>query len=334
MTKYVLKRLLMLVPVLLGISIVVFLVIHLIPGDPVTVMLGEKASPERAELLRKELGLYDPLYVQYFRFLQRALMGDLGRSIRSNDSVLTEIMARFPATVELTFTSLLLATVLGVILGIIAAVKQYSLWDNLGMIIAIFGVSIPVFWLGLMLIILFSVELKWLPATGRLSVGMALSRITGLNILDSLLTLNLKALTDTLKHLMMPSIALGTIQMAVIARMTRSSMLEVVRQDYIRTARAKGLSERVVIYKHALKNALIPVITVIGLTVGRLLGGAVLTETIFAWPGIGKLAVDSIYSRDYPLVQGVVLLIATGFVFVNLIVDVFYAFLDPRIRYD
>jgi len=334
MTKYIFKRLLMLLPVLLGISIVVFLVIHLIPGDPVTVMLGEKSSPERAELLRKELGLYDPLYVQYFRFLQRALMGDLGKSIRSNDSVLAEIMARFPATVELTFTSLLLATVVGVILGIIAAVRQYSLWDNLGMIIAIFGVSIPVFWLGLMLIILFSVELKWLPATGRLSVGAVLSRLTGLNVLDSLLTLNLKALADALKHLVMPSIALGTIQMAVIARMTRSSMLEVVRQDYIRTARAKGLSERVVIYKHALKNALIPVITVIGLTVGRLLGGAVLTETIFAWPGIGKLAVDSINSRDYPLVQGVVLLIATGFVFVNLIVDIFYAFLDPRIRYD
>jgi len=306
---------------------------HLIPGDPVLVMLGEKASPERAEELRRALGLYDPLHVQYGRFLLRALQGDLGRSIRTQEMVTREIAVRFPATLELTICALFLAVAAGVLFGVIAAVRQYSVWDNLSMVVAVAGVSMPVFWLGLMLIFLFGVALAWLPISGRLSVDVHLARITGLHLLDALLTRNGAAFWDALRHLVLPSVALGAIQMAIIARMTRSSMLEVIRQDYIRTARSKGLAERVVIYKHALKNALIPVVTVVGLTVGRLLGGAVLTETIFSWPGLGKFAVDAIYARDYPQVQGVVLLIAAGFVLVNLLVDVIYVFLDPRIRY-
>ena len=333
MTSYIARRLLAILPVLLGISIIVFLIMHLIPGDPVLVMLGEKASPERAEELRRALGLYDPLHVQYGRFLLRALQGDLGRSIRTQEMVTREIAVRFPATLELTICALLLAVLAGVLLGVIAAVRQYSVWDNLSMVVAVAGVSMPVFWLGLMLIFLFGVALEWLPISGRLSVDVHLTRITGLHLLDALLTRNGAAFWDALRHLVLPSVALGAIQMALIARMTRSSMLEVIRQDYIRTARSKGLAERVVIYKHALKNALIPVVTVVGLTVGRLLGGAVLTETIFSWPGLGKFAVDAIYARDYPQVQGVVLLIATGFVLVNLMVDVIYVFLDPRIRY-
>ncbi|MBC7339079.1 MAG: ABC transporter permease, partial [Firmicutes bacterium] len=311
----------------------VFLIMHLIPGDPVLVMLGEKASPERAEELRRALGLYDPLHVQYGRFLLRALQGDLGRSIRTQEMVTREIAVRFPATLELTICALFLAVAAGVLFGVIAAVRQYSVWDNLSMVVAVAGVSMPVFWLGLMLIFLFGVALAWLPISGRLSVDVHLARITGLHLLDALLTRNGAAFWDALRHLVLPSVALGAIQMAIIARMTRSSMLEVIRQDYIRTARSKGLAERVVIYKHALKNALIPVVTVVGLTVGRLLGGAVLTETIFSWPGLGKFAVDAIYARDYPQVQGVVLLIAAGFVLVNLLVDVIYVFLDPRIRY-
>jgi len=333
MTSYIARRLLAILPVLLGISIIVFLIMHLIPGDPVLVMLGEKASPERAEELRRALGLYDPLHVQYGRFLLRALQGDLGRSIRTQEMVTREIAVRFPATLELTICALLLAVLAGVLLGVIAAVRQYSVWDNLSMVVAVAGVSMPVFWLGLMLIFLFGVALEWLPISGRLSVDVHLTWITGLHLLDALLTRNGAAFWDALRHLVLPSVALGAIQMALIARMTRSSMLEVIRQDYIRTARSKGLAERVVIYKHALKNALIPVVTVVGLTVGRLLGGAVLTETIFSWPGLGKFAVDAIYARDYPQVQGVVLLIATGFVLVNLLVDVIYVFLDPRIRY-
>ncbi|MCL4425235.1 MAG: ABC transporter permease [Firmicutes bacterium] len=333
MAAYVARRLLAIVPVLLGISVVVFLVMHLIPGDPIVVMLGEKAPPEKVEEMRRELGLNDPLYVQYGRFLLRALQGDLGRSIRTQERVAKEIAGRLPATLELTFSALLLATFFGVLLGVIASTKQHSLWDNLSMVLAVAGVSMPVFWLGLMLIFLFGVDLRWLPFSGRLSTGVFLESVTGLNLFDALLTGNAAAFWDALRHLVLPSFTLGVVQMAIIARMTRSSMLEVVRQDYVRTARAKGLSQKTVIYKHALKNALIPVVTVIGLTVGRLLGGAVLVETVFSWPGLGKLAIDAIYARDYPQIQGVVLLIASGFVLVNLVVDLSYALLDPRIRY-
>jgi len=334
LSAFILKRIFLLIPVLFGISLVVFLVIHLIPGDPVHAMLGEKASPEAIAALTEELGLNDSLHVQYARFLGQALRGNLGKSIRTGESVASILMTRIPATLELTVTSLIIAVSSGFLLGIVAAVRQYSIWDNLSMVLAVIGVSMPVFWLGLMLIILFSVNLGWLPPTGRLSVSVHIAHITGFYTLDSLLSLNWKGLTDTLRHLVLPAIALGAIQMALIARLTRSTMLEVIRMDYIRTARAKGLSERVVIFKHEVRNALIPVVTIVGLTVGRLLGGAVLTETIFAWPGLGKLAVDAIYARDFPLVQGVVLLVASSFVLVNLAVDALYVLINPRIRYN
>ncbi|MCL4554777.1 MAG: ABC transporter permease [Actinobacteria bacterium] len=333
MGGYIVRRLLQLVPVLLGISMVVFIVVHLIPGDPVMVMLGERATPESAERLREELGLNDPLPVQYVHYISNALRGDLGRSVRTNDHVAIEILIRYPATVELTLASLLIAIFGGMFLGIVSAVKQYSWADQAGMVVALFGVSIPVFWLGLMLILVFGVWLHWLPISGRLSSDIPLAIITRFNLIDSVITRNSPAFWDSLKRLVLPAVTLGSMQMAIVARMTRSSMLEVIRQDYVRTARAKGLPERVVIYKHALKNALIPVVTVVGLTFGRLLGGAVLTETIFGWPGVGRFAVQAILARDYPMVQGAVLLIALGFVLVNLIIDVTYVFLDPRIRY-
>ncbi|AZR74470.1 peptide ABC transporter permease [Anoxybacter fermentans] len=333
MYSYIVKRILFLIPILLGVSFLVFLMIHLVPGDPAVVMLGEKATPEMLEMVREELGLNDPMLVQYFRFLKRLLHLDLGRAIISNVPVSEEIGQRFPATAELTFFSMLFAVIVGIPVGILAACKQNSIFDNISMLVALFGVSMPIFWLGLMLIWLFSVKLGWLPPSARITVGVELKRVTNLYVLDSLLTGNFKALKDVLSHLVLPSLALGTIPMAIIARMTRSSMLEVLRQDYIRTAYAKGLHSRVVVYKHAFKNALIPIVTVVGLQFGLLLGGAVLTETIFSWPGIGKLSYDAIMARDFPLVQGAVLVISMSFVFINLIVDITYSFIDPRIHY-
>lgn len=334
MAQYVLRRLIATVPILLGVTIVVFLFLHLIPGDPARVILGERATPEALEQVREELGLNDPLYVQYFRFLGRLLRGDLGRSIVSNTRVSRELATRFPATIELAVAAMLIAVVVGVPAGIISAARQYSLFDHVSMIVALLGVSMPVFWLGLMLIWLFALELRWLPMSGRLDVTIDLRTITGLYVFDSILTCNLAALKNSLAHLVLPGLALGTIPMAIIARMTRSSMLEVMRQDYIRTAHSKGLAERTVVIKHALKNALIPVITVVGLQFGFLLGGAVMTETIFSWPGVGRLAFDAIMNRDFPVLQGSILLISCVFVFINLLVDVAYAYLDPRIHYD
>lgn len=334
MAQYVLRRLMATVPILLGVTIVVFLFLHLIPGDPARVILGERATPEALEQVREELGLNDPLYVQYLRFLGRLLRGDLGRSIVSNTRVSHELATRFPATIELAVAAMLIAVVIGVPAGIVSAARQYSLFDHISMMVALLGVSMPVFWLGLMLIWLFALELRWLPMSGRLDVTIDLRTITGLFVLDSILTGNLAALKNSLAHLVLPGLALGTIPMAIIARMTRSSMLEVMRQDYIRTAHSKGLAERTVVIKHALKNALIPVITVVGLQFGFLLGGAVMTETIFSWPGVGRLAFDAIMNRDFPVLQGSILLISCVFVFINLLVDVAYAYLDPRIHYD
>jgi len=272
--------------------------------------------------------------VQYLRFLGRLLRGDLGRSIVSNTRVSHELATRFPATIELAVAAMLIAVVIGVPAGIVSAARQYSLFDHISMMVALLGVSMPVFWLGLMLIWLFALELRWLPMSGRLDVTIDLRTITGLFVLDSILTGNLAALKNSLAHLVLPGLALGTIPMAIIARMTRSSMLEVMRQDYIRTAHSKGLAERTVVIQHALKNALIPVITVVGLQFGFLLGGAVMTETIFSWPGVGRLAFDAIMNRDFPVLQGSILLISCVFVFINLLVDVAYAYLDPRIHYD
>ena len=305
MLKYVIRRLLMLIPVLFGISVIVFSILHLVPGDPAEIVAGVEATKEDIELIRRNLGLDQPLHVQYLTWLSKVLQGDLGRSILTRRPVLSELLPRMMATVELTVASMIVAVSLGVTIGIISSTKQYSFFDHASMISAFLGVSMPVFWWGLMLMLLFSVTLGWLPTVGR----------------------------GGIEHLILPSVTLATASIALIARMTRSSMLEVIRQDYIRTARAKGCHERRVIYKHALKNALIPVVTVVGLQFGYLLGGAVLTETVFAWPGIGRLMVDSIFHRDFPMVQGAILLVATAFVFVNLLTDILYAYLDPRIHY-
>jgi peptide/nickel transport system permease protein len=299
------RRLLLAVPVLIGVSILVFAIIRFIPGDPARAIAGVHASPEYIEQVRGELLLDEGLHVQYYVYMNNLLRGDLGRSTFTRRPVTVELRERFPNTMILAAVAMAIATLLGMSAGIVSATKRYSLFDNMSMLAALVGVAAPVFWLGVMFQLLFSVSLGWLPSGG---IG-------------------------TWKHLILPSLTLGLATAALIARITRSSMLEVLGQDYITTARSKGLVERVVTYKHALKNALIPVVTVMGLQFGTLLGGAVLTETVFSWPGIGRLMVDSILARDYPVVQGAVLLLAVFFVLINLVVDVVYAFLDPRISY-
>ena len=333
MKWYIIKRLLMLIPVLLGTSIIAFSLIHLAPGDPARTMAGEHASQRTINAIREKYGLDKPLYIQYGIWLNRALHGDMGRSIVSNEYVTKEILDRFPNTFELTFFAMILAIAIGAMAGIISASKQYSALDYTFMGIALFGLSMPVFWLGIMLMMIFGVYLRWLPIGGRINILIPFHRITGFYLLDSIITGNFAALISTLRYLILPSTALATIPMATIARVTRSSMLEVLRQDFIRTERAKGLSERVVIYKHAVRNAMIPVITVIGLNFGLLLAGAILTETVFSWPGIGRYVVSAVRMRDYPAVQGCVLFFAFVFVIVNLVTDIIYVYIDPRIHY-
>lgn len=314
MTKYIIRRLLQTIPVLIGVSILVFSLMFLIPGDPAQVMAGEGASEQTVENLREKLGLNDPAYVQYGRFLGNALQADLGNSVRSGRPVMDEIQARFWITVEVAVYATILAVFLGLIAGIISAVRHYTLTDVSIMIIALFGLSMPNFWLGLLLI-------QWF-ALGNLPFGIDLPEF---------LKMRPSGWGESWRQMVLPVITLGTGGAAIIARMTRSSMLEVIGQDYIRTARAKGVSERIVIYRHALKNALIPVVTVIGLEFGGFLGGAVLTETIFAINGMGRLAIDAIRQRDFPVVQGTVLVISFLFVLVNLLVDISYKFLNKRI---
>ena len=321
------------IPVLLGVSIVVFFMVRAIPGDPAQLLLGQQATQAQVEQVRENMGLDKPVIVQYGIFLADAVRGDLGDSIVTGRPVTTELLARLPATLELTAFAMLVAILVGVPVGVISAVKQYSLLDKFTSVLALMGVSMPIFWLAMILIVIFFVNLGWLPFPGRLSTGYAVTSITGLVLVDSLLTLNFAAFWDGLKHLILPAIALGTIPMAVIMRMTRSSMLEVMGEDYVRTARAKGVVPWRVIFKHALRNAMLPTVTVIGLQAGLLMGGAVITETIFSWPGVGQIAAESVYRRDYAMVQGVVLYGATLFVLVNLVVDVLYAVLDPRVRY-
>ncbi|MBM7551357.1 ABC transporter permease [Thalassobacillus pellis] len=334
MLNYIIRRLVSLIPVLIGVSILAFSLMHLVPGDPARSILGEKATEAQLEALREELNLNDPYIVQYGRFMGQIAQGDLGNSITSKEAVIVEIGSRLPATLELTLFAMGIAVLVGVLAGVIAAVKQYSWFDNISMSGALFGVSMPIFWLGLMMIWLFAVELNWLPPSGRLSNDIELQTITNLYLLDSILTLNGEAFVNAFRHLLMPGIALATIPMAIIARMTRSSMLEVMKQDYIRTANAKGLASRLVVFQHALKNAALPVLTVIGLQFGFLLGGAVLTETIFSWPGVGRYVMDAILSRDYPVVQSTILIVAVIFVLVNLITDLLYTLFDPRIKLD
>jgi peptide/nickel transport system permease protein len=324
---------LQIIPVLLGVSIVVFFMVRAIPGDPAQLLLGQQATQAQVEQVRENMGLDKPVIVQYGIFLADAVRGDFGDSIVTGRPVTTELLARLPATLELTAFAMLVAILVGVPVGVISAVKQYSLLDKFTSVLALTGISMPIFWLAMILIVIFFVNLGWLPFPGRLSTGYAVTSISGFVLVDSLLTLNFAAFWDGLKHLILPAIALGTIPMAVIMRMTRSSMLEVMGEDYVRTARAKGVVPWRVIFKHALRNAMLPTVTVIGLQAGLLMGGAVITETIFSWPGVGQIAAESVYRRDYAMVQGVVLYGATLFVLVNLVVDVLYGVLDPRVRY-
>ena len=316
MRRYLIHRLLLLVPVLAGVSVIVFLVLHLSPGDPAEIMLGSQATKEDLARLRAELGLTEPLHVQYARWVGLVARGDLGRSLWTKRPVLIEVLERFKATLVLTGSGLLLSTFGGIALGIASATRRNSLLDRMSTVTSLFGASMPVFWLGIVLMVAFSLWLGWLPASGMYAPYGG------------------GDLRDLTLHLILPTITLGAASMAIVARLTRSSMLEVLGQDYIRTARAKGVIERAVVVRHGLKNALIPIVTVVGVQAGYLLGGAVLTETVFAWPGVGTLMVQGILARDFPLVQGCVLVIALSFVVINLIVDLLYATLDPRIRYE
>ncbi len=334
MIGYILKRLLQLIPVIIGVTIIAFSLIHIAPGDPARTMLGQHATQKEINEIRDKYGLDEPIIVQYGIWLSGVLRGDFGRSIITNELVINEISSRFPNTIELAIMAMLFAIIIGGLAGIISASRQYSVTDYSVMGIALFGISMPVFWLGIMLMMIFGVILGWLPIGGRIDLFIPYQRITGFLLIDSIITLNLPALISSIKHLILPAIALGTIPMAMIARVTRSSMLEVLRQDFIRTERAKGLSERTVIYKHAVRNAMVPVVTVIGLNFGLLLAGAILTETVFSWPGLGRLVVEAVYERDYPLVVGCILFFAVVFVIVNLITDILYTYIDPRIKYE
>ena len=331
MLSYAIRRILILIPTLLGVSIIVFLMLHLTPGDPAELLLGERATDEALFQIREHLGLNEPLYVQYGMFLKRLMKGDLGETIWTRQKVWIEVKQRFPATIELAVAALSIACLFGITLGIISATKQYSVFDYVSMLAALTGVSMPIFWLGLVCMLIFSVNLGWLPLSARLSIDVDLEVITNIYTLDALLTRNWVALRDAIWHLIMPAVTLSTIPMAIIARMTRSAMLEVLRQDYIKTAKAKGLSQFKVVFKHGLRNALIPVVTTIGLQFGVTLGGAILTESIFAWPGVGKWMYDAVMQRDYMVIQGGTLFIAALFIIINLCVDILYAIINPRI---
>ncbi|HEX2035492.1 MAG TPA: ABC transporter permease [Chloroflexota bacterium] len=332
MLRFALRRFLEAIPVVVGVSLVVFLFLRLVPGDPAVALLGERATPEALARVREQRGLNQPWAVQYWRYVQGLARGDWGRSIQTNAPVLQEARARFPATVELTVAALVLASVGGVGAGILSAAWRGSIVDHAARVLSLTGVSMPIFWLGLVLIWIFAVQLRWLPSDGRLDADTRYTPITSFVLLDAVLQRRPELAANALRHLILPAAALSTVPMAIIARMTRGALLEVLHTDYVRAARAKGLGERAVTLRHALKNAAIPVVTVIGLQVGVLLSGAVLTETIFAWPGIGRWIFESIGKRDYPVVQGMSLIVAGIFILVNLAVDLFYAALDPRIR--
>jgi dipeptide transport system permease protein len=334
MLRFLGARLAVLIPTFLGVTFVAFILIRLVPGDPILMMVGERGmSDERHAELMAQYGFDRPLLSQYVVFLGKLASGDLGQSIVTRKPVLGEFFALFPATVELSVAGMLLALLIGLPAGILAAVKRGSILDHTVMGISLTGFSMPIFWWGLLLIILFSGILQWTPVSGRISLSYFVDARTGFMLIDSLLSDEKGAFRSALSHLVLPAVVLGTVPLAVIARQTRSAMLEVLGEDYVRTARAKGLPPGRVIGLHALRNALIPVVTVIGLLIGTLFGGAILTETIFAWPGVGKWLVDSISRRDYPSVQGGVVLIASIVMLVNLGVDLLYGLINPRIRH-
>jgi dipeptide transport system permease protein len=334
MLRFILFRVFLIVPTFIGVTLLAFALIHMIPGDPVENLSGERGmDPARRERLLHEFGLDRPLPLQYVHYIGNVLTGDLGSSLTTHEPVLSEFHTLFPATVELSSVAMLFAVLIGLPAGIVAALKRNSVADYAVMGVSLTGYSMPIFWWALLLILFFSVQLGWTPVSGRIAVEFDVPAQTGFMLIDALRGGDAGAFRSALSHLILPSIALGTIPLAVIARMTRSSMLEVLREDYVRTARAKGLPYWRVVLVHALRNALIPVITVIGLQVGLLLSGAILTETIFSWPGVGNWLIHGVQSRDYPVVQGGILLIATIVITVNLIVDALYGVINPRIRH-
>lgn len=349
MTTYLLRRVLGLIPVLFGVSLLVFAITRLIPGDPAVALLGQRAAPAALEQLREDLGLNQPVWLnleaagergveglfdaQYPQYMASLLRGDLGRSIFSRIPVTQSLIARFPATLELSLFAMAFALGVGIPAGVWASLNRGKAADTIVMAIAVSGVSLPVFWLAIIFIYVFAVTLGWLPPSARLGVGVHLEPITNLYVLDALLRGNGTALWDALRHLVLPAVALGTIPLAIVVRMTRSAMLEVLGQDYVRTARSKGVVEARVVRKHALRNALLPVVTVVGLSFGALLSGAILTETVFSWPGIGRWIYDAIAARDYPIIQGGILFVAFVVASINLLVDLLYAAIDPRIQY-
>lgn len=334
MLGFILRRLAVLIPTFIGVSIVAFSFIRLLPGDPVALLSGERVmSPERHAEISARLGLDQPLVKQYLDYVWNLLHGDFGTSIVSKTPVLDQFDKLFPATLELSIIAILIAVIIGIPLGVLAAIRRGSWFDQSVMGVALVGYSMPIFWWGLLLIILFSGILQWTPVSGRISLMYFFKPVTGFMLIDSLLSGQKGAFASAFSHLILPSIVLATIPLAVIARQTRSAMLEVLSEDYIRTARAKGLSPFRVVGLHGLRNALIPVVTTIGLQVGTMMAGAILTETIFSWPGIGKWMVDSVFRRDYPVIQGGLMIIAAIIIGVNLIVDVLYGLINPRIRH-
>jgi peptide/nickel transport system permease protein len=333
MLGYLLRRVIATIPVVLLISLLVFLLIHAAPGDPAELLLSEEASPADIADARHRWGLDQPIYVQYLRFLANILAGDFGVSFRYADPVITLIGERLPATIELTIASMLIAMIFGIPLGVWAGARPNSWVDNLGSTFGFFGISMPSFWFGIMLILIVSGYLNWLPSSGRSTYGIARGSETGFYILNNLVAGNMQAAWDGIKHIVMPAVALGTGMMGLIMRVTRSSVIEVMDEDYVRTARAKGLGERTVLWRHVLRNALVPVITVVGLELGTLLSGSIIVETVFAWPGSGSLLIAAIQARDYPLITGTVLTYTIAFVVINFAIDILYAVIDPRIRF-
>ena len=333
MKRIIVRRFSLLIIVLLGVTFITFTMSHLIPGDPARMLVGQRASEETLQRIRENLGLDKPVWVQYLIYMRGLLSGNLGTSIRTQQPVASDLIAFFPATFELAIFAFFIALLVGIPLGVLSSLKQNTWVDHVSRIFSIGGVSIPVFWSGIVCILLFYSRLNWLPASGRLSIGMGMdTTITGLYTLDSLLTGNFKMLADSLKHLVLPAIVLSYAQLATITRQVRSSMLEVLNQEYIRTARANGIAEWYLIIFYGLRNALIPTVTVVGLSFGALLGGAVVTETVFAWPGMGKYVVDSIAFLDFPAIMGFTLIVVVGYMLINLAVDLLYMALDPQIR--
>src|SRR5262245_3661175 len=333
MLRYVIRRLLLLVPIMLGVSILIFFWVRLLPGGPAESLLGERATPELVAAYRERYGLDEPIYKQYIKYVKSIAQGDFGVSVASHRKVTDEIKQRFPATMELAIAAMLFATMIGVPLGFLAAKRYGSVFDHASLFVSLIGISIPVFFLAIILKYIFAVRLGWLPSVGRVSVTVEAEHPTNFYILDAILTRDWSTLWDAIKHLILPAIALGSIPLAIVARITRASTLDVQSEDYVRTARAKGLAPRVVDPRQVFRNALLPISTIIGLQVGLLLSGAVLTETVFAWPGMGSWLRDAIFNRDYAVLQGGIIFLALVFVLVNLIVDISYAFINPRIRY-